>query len=233
MAAIQRQHKLEDNPTENEISQIAEIWNNHNSGILTWSRILATNSSSAPLVINNSTGTNDIAQFQDNGANALVIADGGASTFTARGAASVAVTVNNGTSTGAPLIVQDNGATFASFLDGGGLQITTAAPATPTANTLYADNVPKAWVSFNGSGTVAINDDFNVTSITDNGVGSYAINWDLDFANANYIAVGTSSSDQTFVNTTQTTASNAIFTSDAAGALNDAIRICCVAFGDQ
>ena len=35
----------------------------------------------------------------------------------------------------------------------------------------------KAWVNFSGNGTVAIRDDFNVSSITDNGTGNYTINY--------------------------------------------------------
>jgi uncharacterized protein (AIM24 family) len=35
----------------------------------------------------------------------------------------------------------------------------------------------RAWVNFNGTGTVAIRDDGNVTSITDNGTGDYTINF--------------------------------------------------------
>jgi hypothetical protein len=34
----------------------------------------------------------------------------------------------------------------------------------------------RAWVNFNGTGTVAIRASYNVSSITDNGVGSYVIN---------------------------------------------------------
>ena len=47
----------------------------------------------------------------------------------------------------------------------------------------------KAWVNFNGSGTVAIRDDFNVTSISDNGSGDYSINFSTAMANSNYSAV--------------------------------------------
>jgi predicted transcriptional regulator len=35
-----------------------------------------------------------------------------------------------------------------------------------------SDNIVLAWVSFNGTGTPAIEDDFNVSTITDNGYGS-------------------------------------------------------------
>ena len=47
----------------------------------------------------------------------------------------------------------------------------------------------QAYVNFNGTGTVAIRDSKNVTSITDNGIGDYTINFTTAFANANYIGV--------------------------------------------
>lgn len=51
----------------------------------------------------------------------------------------------------------------------------------------------KAWVNFNGTGTVAINDSFNVSSITDNGVGDYTVNLTNAMPNANYGISGDSS----------------------------------------
>lgn len=44
----------------------------------------------------------------------------------------------------------------------------------------------RAWVNFNGTGTVAIRDSFNVSSITDNGTGDYTVNFDQAMPNANY-----------------------------------------------
>lgn len=44
----------------------------------------------------------------------------------------------------------------------------------------------KAWVNFNGTGTVAIRDSYNVSSITDNGTGRYTVNFSTAMANANY-----------------------------------------------
>lgn len=52
------------------------------------------------------------------------------------------------------------------------------------------DGSAKAWVRFNGTGTVAINASFNVTSITDNGVGNYTVNFTTPFADINYVASG-------------------------------------------
>ena len=43
-----------------------------------------------------------------------------------------------------------------------------------------------AWVNFNGVGTVAIRDSYNVSSITDLGTGLYQINFERTLANANY-----------------------------------------------
>ncbi len=47
----------------------------------------------------------------------------------------------------------------------------------------------KVWVNFNGTGTVAIRDDFNVSSITDNGNGDYNVNIDNNMSNSNYAVV--------------------------------------------
>jgi hypothetical protein len=49
-----------------------------------------------------------------------------------------------------------------------------------------ADNNVKAWVNFNGTGTVAIRASYNVSSITDNGVGDYTVNFATALADANY-----------------------------------------------
>lgn len=44
----------------------------------------------------------------------------------------------------------------------------------------------RAWVNFNGTGVVAIRDDFNVSSITDNGTGDYTVNFSNALSDANY-----------------------------------------------
>ena len=48
----------------------------------------------------------------------------------------------------------------------------------------------RAWVNFNGTGTVAIRASGNVTSITDNGVGDYTVNFTTAMPDANYSVVG-------------------------------------------
>lgn len=55
------------------------------------------------------------------------------------------------------------------------------------------DGSAKAWVNFNGTGTIAIRRAFNVSSITDNGTGDYTVNFTNAMVDGNYSAVGSSS----------------------------------------
>ena len=48
----------------------------------------------------------------------------------------------------------------------------------------------RAWVNFNGTGTVAIRGSGNVTSITDNAVGDYTVNFTTAMPDVNYSVVG-------------------------------------------
>lgn len=54
----------------------------------------------------------------------------------------------------------------------------------------------RAWVNFNGTGTVAIRASGNVSSITDAGTGVYGVNLTNAMPDANYSAVASSSLDQ-------------------------------------
>ena len=46
----------------------------------------------------------------------------------------------------------------------------------------------RAWVNFNGTGTVAIRASGNVSSITDNGTGDYTVNFTTAMPDGNYSA---------------------------------------------
>lgn len=52
--------------------------------------------------------------------------------------------------------------------------------------TLTKQSAAKAWVNFNGTGTVAVRDSLNVSSLTDDGVGSYTVNFSNAFNTANF-----------------------------------------------
>jgi hypothetical protein len=47
-------------------------------------------------------------------------------------------------------------------------------------------NAVKAWINFNGTGTVAIRASYNISSITDNGTGDYTLNFTNALADTNY-----------------------------------------------
>jgi len=71
----------------------------------------------------------------------------------------------------------------------GGTNTTQIATTAFVAAAIPTNNV-KAWVNFNGTGTVAIRASMNVSSITDNGAGDYTMNFTTALADANYAAAG-------------------------------------------
>jgi hypothetical protein len=83
----------------------------------------------------------------------------------------------------------------------GGREITSAQKITDSNVTLaktedaIKENIVLAWVSFNGTGTPAIEDDFNVSTITDNGNGDYTVNFTSNLPNDDYCCVGMSMRD--------------------------------------
>ena len=79
-----------------------------------------------------------------------------------------------------------------------GLTIGTSVLAAPSGSA--PSYTCRAWVNFNGTSTVAIREDGNVTSITDNGTGDYTVNFTTALPDANYAIT---------MNGYQTTAANA------------------------
>lgn len=57
----------------------------------------------------------------------------------------------------------------------------------------------RAWVNFNGSGTVAIRDSFNCSSITDNGTGDYTVNFAAAMPTANYGVMQSANQDSSYI----------------------------------
>lgn len=65
-----------------------------------------------------------------------------------------------------------------------------------TKAAIDAMNPIKAWVNFNGVGTVAIRASFNVSSVTDLGVGHYRINFLQALSDSNYAVAGQASNSR-------------------------------------
>ena len=53
-----------------------------------------------------------------------------------------------------------------------------------------AEGSANVWINFNGTGTIATRDSFNVTSITDGGTGLYTVTIANDMGNVNYSTTG-------------------------------------------
>ena len=78
----------------------------------------------------------------------------------------------------------------------------------------------RAWVNFNGTGTVAIRESGNVTSITDNGTGTYTINFTSAMVDVNYSPQLSRSGNGFIRSTTLAAASAQILTTFANSAGN-------------
>ena len=58
----------------------------------------------------------------------------------------------------------------------------------------------RAWVNFNGQGTVAIRASGNVSSITDSGVGTYIVNFTTAMPDANYVVAANATLSYSLLN---------------------------------
>ena len=67
------------------------------------------------------------------------------------------------------------------------LVVSNISDGTTTVGTGYVVNgSAKAWVNFNGTGTIAARDSLNLSSLTDNATGDYTVNFTNAMGNANY-----------------------------------------------
>ena len=96
------------------------------------------------------------------------------------------------------------GTTVSSVVNANTILLSTAAANTSTNTSLsfvepnklvtaeiVAPGLCKAWVNFNGTGTVAIRAAFNVSSIQDDGTGLYTVNFTQAMPDTNYAVVST------------------------------------------
>lgn len=120
---------------ETDILTLFTAYNNSDTGTVKWQVVSAENAASTVIIANNSTGTNDIVDFRDNGTSVLKVADGGATTITgignntpltvtaADGGSGIALIANNGTSTGNIFSFKDGGTNVLTLADGGTLTL--------------------------------------------------------------------------------------------------------------
>ncbi len=101
--------------------------------------------------------------------------------------------------------------------------------------TLTKQSAAKAWINFNGTGTIATRDSFNVASLTDNGTGDYYVNLTNAMNNAGYscttagrVSGGISCND----GGDQTASRLALGALDSGGSRDDPDTACSAANGD-
>jgi hypothetical protein len=158
---------------------------------------------------------------------------GGVSTFAAGTAGAPAITTTGDTNTGIFFSAADT----IDFSEGG----TACGQFDSSANFKFNSGYGsvetaygcRAWVNFDGTGTVAIRGSGNVTSITDNGTGLYTVNFTTAMPDTNYCFAGSASrasapASGSYVcptaTTTFTTAACQIITSNDGGAAEDSVR---------
>ena len=100
-----------------------------------------------------------------------------------------------------------------------------------------------AWVNFNGAGTVAIRDSYNISSITDNGIGDYTIYFATAMNNTNYAVSAMNSEGSTPLSYPPTAWRDMWATSgfrvvnggssSGTGVTTDFLTVCAVVFGGK
>ena len=102
--------------------------------------------------------------------------------------------------------------------------------------TLTGQSAAKAWGQFNGTGTVAISDSKNFSSITDAGTGAYTLNFTSNMVNGSYATNGSTGESNTngFVRVGGSAASNIFINSkvSTSGSTYDDAKIYISAHGD-
>jgi len=147
----------------------------------------------------NATTTNGVVIQPDNsgslvlqtnsGTTALTIDTSQRAAFVAGTAAAPAITTTGDTNTGIFFSAADT----IDFAEGGAAVGQFDSSANFKFNSGYGSVATaygcRAWVNFNGTGTVAIRGSGNVTSITDNGTGNFTVNFTTAMPDANYSVV--------------------------------------------
>ena len=93
----------------------------------------------------------------------------------------------------------------------------------------------KSWLNMNGQSTIAINDSFNMASITDNGTGSYGATVSNAMSNTYYVAAGEHSSNGGYsanYRIMPSTTTHMLFFTQAGNAMEDALTITVMQGGD-
>lgn len=116
------------------------------------------------------------------------------------------------------------------------IKVDNIAPSAGGTEASLVRGIAKAWVNFNGTGTVAIRDSENVSSLIDNGTGVYTLNLSNGFSAADYsICASTPGGAGEYSVAgpdTQLSSSFRIYTSDGSTAQEDKTSVWACSHGD-
>ena len=100
-----------------------------------------------------------------------------------------------------------------------------------SAQTSIQQGLAKAWSRFNGTGTAAIDDSFNISSLADNSTGNFTLNYTNNMGNDNYAKVdgGGHWGEQS---TSDATSSAKLLTYSSSPSLADYTNVTFITIGD-
>ena len=99
------------------------------------------------------------------------------------GAGSLKVDNLRGNTAAASITLGDGSNTLGALSTAGGVTITGEGG---TTTTNLQQGLCKAWTTFNGTGTIATTDSYNIASLTDSAVGVYSTNFTNDMGNSEH-----------------------------------------------
>ena len=102
---------------------------------------------------------------------------------------------------------------------------------TSVATSFVTNGCSKAWVDFDGTGTVSVKASLNNSSITDNGTGDYTNNFSNAFGSVNYTHVAGGAQGATLVDAI-TASSSEISIYNLSNVSVDRATVCLVHHGD-
>jgi len=195
--------------------------------------ITAGNSTNGAAISSDNTGILELKTGTGAGTTGLTIGTNQQVQYTAGTAAAPAITFSGDPNTG----IYSPGADRIGFAEGGAQVGEFDASGNFLFNSGYGSVATaygcRAWVNFNGTGTVAIRASGNVTSITDNGTGDYTVNFTTAMPDANFCAEVTAGDNTSNYlaqrSVTYTTSSYRFYVINNSGGGNDSV-FCNVAF---
>ena len=100
--------------------------------------------------------------------------------------------------------------------------------------TFVTNGSAKAWVNFDGTGTISLLKSLNVSSIVDNGTGEYTTNFSSSFADTLYVHLTSARSEETVANAfgANVAGSCRIVVANSAGGAKDSTSTYNTCFGD-